>query len=233
MKKYYPKLHLWLILPLVLILFGFHNYWITFSTQPFQKHVHGLSSVAWFIILVIQPWIYNKKSLKIHRKVGMISLILAGIVASSALLMIKNNLLLKEGPLYPIRYSISFIDLFLIAGFVLSVVMAIIKSKNIHVHARWMISTIFWILTPGLIRLSMKILSFNPDNPYTLVQVYPLMFLFSGIFIAILILLDYVREKKFYFAYVLTLVINLLSIPVLLGLKDAAWLKTFLDSLLT
>jgi uncharacterized membrane protein len=232
MKKNFPKLHLWLILPLIIILIGFQNYWFDFFSRPFHQHVHALSAITWMIILVLQPWIYNHKSIKLHRKIGMIGILLAGIVATSALLIVKNNLSISAGPLYPIRYSLSLIDLFLIAGFILSVVMAILKSKNIHVHARWMITTVFWILTPGMNRFFMKTLSIvNFGLPYTLPRVYTTMFLLSGVFIAILIVFDYIREKKLYFAYLLVMLVNLLSAPMLLGLKDSEWVKIFLDKL--
>ena len=67
--------------------------------------------------------------------------------------------------------------------------------------------------------------------PYTLPRVFTTMFLLSGVLIAILIVLDYIRDKKVYFAYVLVMVVNLLSAPLVLGLKVSEWVKTFLDKL--
>lgn len=232
MIKPYPKLHLWLLIPLIILLLGFQNYWRDFFNRPFHQHVHALSATAWMLLLVLQPWIYQNKGIRLHRKLGMIGVFLAGVVACSALLIVKNNLSISGGPLYPIKYSLSFIDLILIAGYIYSVVMSVMKSKNIHVHARWMITTIFWILTPGLNRFFMKLLSIMDFGlPYTLPKVYTSMFLLSGLIVAVLMIRDYIKEKKIYFSYALVLSTNLICAPMLQGLKDAEWVKAILDKL--
>lgn len=115
--KPFPKLHLWLIIPFVVTLAGFNGYWTGFTEASFQWHLHGLSATSWYIILIVQPWIYQNKPIQVHRKVGMVGLLLAGIVVASALSVIKGNLSVEDGPIFPIRYSLLFIDILTVFGF--------------------------------------------------------------------------------------------------------------------
>lgn len=146
--KPFPKLHLWLIISLVVTLAGFNGYWTGFTEASFQWHLHGLSATSWYIILIVQPWIYQNKPIQVHRKVGMVGLLLAGIMVASALSVIKGNLSVEDGPIFPIRYSLSFIDILTVFGFTTSVILSVLNAKNTQVHARWMISTVFWVLAP-------------------------------------------------------------------------------------
>lgn len=234
--KSFPKLHLWLILPFVITLLGFNGYWSGFTEASFQWHLHGLSATSWYIILIIQPWLYHNRPIQVHRKVGMIGLLLAGIVVASALSVVKGNLLTVDGPLFPIRYSLSFIDILTVMGFGTSVILSVLNAKNTQVHARWMISTVFWVLAPATVRLSFLPLGmfYQPkefsDFPFLWTDVFIWNTVFIVALIAFLIIRDYLKEKKVYFSYILVGFVQLISIPMILELKDAEWLRDFLDA---
>lgn len=234
--KPFPKLHLWLILPFVVTLAGFNGYWNGFAEASFQWHLHGLSATSWYILLIIQPWLYHNKPIQVHRKVGMVALLLAGIVVASALSMIKGTLNSVDGPLFPIRYSLSFIDILNVMGFTTSVILSVLNAKNIQVHARWMIATVFWVLSPATVRLSFLPLGmfYQPkefsDFPFLWTDVFIWNIAFIVALITFLIIRDYLKEKKVYFSFVLVGFVQLISIPMILGLKDVAWLRNFLDA---
>tara|TARA_R110002072_G_scaffold140812_1_gene285432 strand:- start:123032 stop:123742 length:711 start_codon:yes stop_codon:yes gene_type:complete len=235
--KLFPKLHLWLILPFVITLIGFQGYWFSFKNAPLHWHLHGLSATFWYVCLIIQPWIYHNRPIQIHRKVGMLSLLIAGFLIASALNMILISLpnMSEFSPLYPVRYSLAFVDLISISGFTLSIALAIVYARNTQVHARWMISTVFWVLAPGTVRFSFIPLDaiFQPkkfsDFPFEWTDV----FIWNEILIIMIILFlmirDYIKDHKIYFPYVLILIANVLFIPIITGLKDAAWLRSFFD----
>lgn len=234
----FPKLHLWLILPFVLTLIGFSHYWTGFSEATFQWHLHGLSATAWYIILIAQPWIYHNRPIHVHRKVGMIGILLAGIVIASALSVIKGNLLQPEqSPLFEVRYSLSLLDFIFITGFMVSVIAAIWNAKNTPVHARWMISTVFWVLSPATTRLSFIPLGmiYQPkefsDFPFSWADVLTWNQALIVLVLVFLIILDYQKEKKIYFSYVLVAISQLSAILILTGLKDSAWLISVLNKL--
>lgn len=236
--KIFPKVHFWLIIPFVLTLIGFNHYWTGFSDAPFQWHLHGISATAWYIILIIQPWLYHNRPIRIHKKVGIFGVILAGFVAASALGVIRGNMLATpESPLYEVRYILSLLDCIFISGFIFSVIAAIWNSRKTQIHSRWMISTVFWVLSPATTRLSFIPLGiiYQPakfsDFPFNWSDVFNWNQFIIFLVVLFLIILDYRKEKKVYSSYVLVAVVQLLAIPILLGLKDSAALISLMNSI--
>ncbi|MGM0943691.1 MAG: hypothetical protein ACQEW9_00830 [Bacteroidota bacterium] len=235
--KLFPRLHLWLILPFVLTLAGFHQYWLGFSSVPFHWHLHGISATAWYLILIAQPWIYQHRSIHLHRKVGMIGLVLAGFVTASGLNMVKGNLQATEAsPLFDVRYSLSLLDCLFIGFFMLSVILAVMNARNTASHARWMISTVFWVLSPAIVRLSYVplLMVFQPESFSDLPFVWSDVFVGNQVLIILVLLFlifrDFQKEKKIYASYVLVTVVQVLAIPILLFLKDSPWLRELMNS---
>ena len=149
----YKNAHLWLLIPFVIVMIGFsRSYWGVFTEAPWRHHLHGLTATAWFLLLIAQPYLITRGHAKRHRLFGMIGLILAGGVAFSGLGIIPYNLINERMPEVA-RYGLSFVDVILVPGFVFAVIMAIINSKRADDHARWMISTVFWVVSPGLFRV--------------------------------------------------------------------------------
>lgn len=173
-----------------------------------------------------------------HRKVGMIGIILAGFVTASALSVIKGNILQPaQSPLFEVRYSLSLLDFIFVSGFMVSVIAAIWNAKNIQVHARWMISTVFWVLSPATTRLSFIPLGmiYQPqefsDFPFSWADVLTWNQALIVLFLGFLIIRDFRKEKKVYFSYVLVAISQLAAILILTGLKDSPWLISALDNL--
>lgn len=161
MEKY-KKAHLWLIIPFGIAILGFmRSYFMDFFNASFGQHIHGLSAVAWYGFVIGQPYLATHKQLKKHRKYGIVGVFLAGLVVASGLAMIPGNIAGVEGAANnPVAtptflYGVSFFDLISIIGFGVSVIIAVMRSKNLDDHALWMISTVFWALNPALARLSL------------------------------------------------------------------------------
>lgn len=235
--KPFPNLHLWLLLPFFITLLGFQGYWLGFTESPFYWHLHGLSATFWYISLIIQPWLYHNHPIKIHRKVGMVSLILAGFVIASSLNMIVESLpkVTEASPLYPVRYSLALFDLTSIIGFTISVALAIVYARDTQVHARWMISTVFWVLAPGTVRFSFipLFLILQPekfsDFPFEWADVFIWNLVLIILIVLFLVIKDYIKLKKIYLSYVLVIISHFLFIFLINGLKDAAWLRSFFE----
>jgi hypothetical protein len=152
MLKNYKNTHRWLIIPFVVILLGFApSYWLKLGDAPFRQHLHGLTATLWFIVLMMQPYLVTHGKARQHRLYGMFALFVAGGVAFSAAGTIPYNFL---GSLPDTgKYGLSFIDVIVVTGFSVAVLMAMRHAKNIDDHAKWMISTVFWAVMPGLFRL--------------------------------------------------------------------------------
>lgn len=158
----YKKAHLWLIIPFAIAILGFmRSYFLDFFNASFGQHIHGLSAVAWYGFVIWQPYLATHKQLKKHRKYGIVGVFLAGLVVASALATIPSNISGAEtaagNPVAPpfFLYGVSFFDFVSIIGFGGSVIIAIMKSKNLDDHALWMISTVFWAMVPALARLTL------------------------------------------------------------------------------
>lgn len=220
------KIHIWLSIILVIVLAGFWPSYLAKPMQvPFRLHVHGITATLWFILLIIQPYLYSKKNVQLHRKLGKFSLILAGGVITSAVLMIPH---LYNGP-FPaeVMRKIILFDVTNTTGFAISVCMAVVNSKNVQVHARWMITTAFWPLPPALARLLYHVFEANGIDLYFN---DPAMVIISLILL-LLVIRDYVKEKKIYVSYVFVLITCLLLLILGDDISNTFWWESLTDSI--
>lgn len=203
--KHYPKAHLWMLAPFIIVMAGFYfSYWRSFTEAPFYQHLHGLTATAWYILLIVQPYLYQKDNLHLHRTVGLIGVFLAGGVVFSALQIVPNNI--GSENLQPVlQYGLTFFDIVVVIGFSFAVIMAVLHRKDTAIHARYMISTAFWALIPALSRLIyfplFMVYGFPP--PMSFVQVIYICVLLTLIVLGMLMWLDYKKEQKIYIAYLL------------------------------
>jgi hypothetical protein len=110
------------MIPLVIFLWGFYySYWRIFPEVLFRRHVHAITATLWILILTIQPWIYNNKSITYHRNIGFVGLFLAGGVVFTSLALLPVN-----GSFYGFTFS----NLLQLIGFSTSVILAMFNSKD-------------------------------------------------------------------------------------------------------
>ncbi len=213
--------HLWLLIPLVIFLSGFYyTYWRVFPEVLFRRHVHAITATLWILILVLQPWIYNNKSTRYHRKLGFVGLFLAGGVVFTALALLPFN-----GPAYGITFS----NLVQLAGFSFSVILAMFNSRDYKKHARWMISSIFWIFPPATSRLIGFIMWSLNDYEGSMWRIEAwYASLFTVIIpLSIMMYIDYRKEKVIYRAY---LIPAIAAFPIILLnpiLQESEWWVNF------
>lgn len=159
----YKNFHLWMLVPFVISVLGFsYSYYFNLANATFHQHVHGISATLWYILIIVQPYlIIRKQNIQKHKTLGTIGIIVAGIVAGSALTIIPKNIddvkdLDINGFFNPtFAYFATLIDFLLVAMFVISVGLAIlsIKKKNLSDHVQWLMASVFFVLSPGLERL--------------------------------------------------------------------------------
>lgn len=153
----YKNLHLWMILPFLLMQTGFiDSYWMTWRTEQWIRHMHALSAMTWYALLIIQPYLATRGYLKAHRTWGMIALMVAGATAFTAISLLPQDVEFADGGGFgspfdaPFFYGVVLVELLMMVAFLLAVIMAVIKRKQVHEHALWLITTIFYIMMPGL-----------------------------------------------------------------------------------
>lgn len=223
----YRNLHLWFLIPFAIGILGFmRTYWFQFAEVPWRQHVHGLSATLWMLALVLQPFLITRLKAQAHRVYGMIALFLAGGVVFSALAAIPHNLLAVDRP-DSYRYGLSLIDLILLAGFSAAVIMAVVQAKSMHDHARWIISTVFWAILPGLSRIVGFFLVVGLNMPFSLPQGLAV----TGIVSCLVLFYLMYRDRRAHPAYVAAI---FGSLSFLLSEQFAAmqWWRDLADAIL-
>ncbi len=158
----YSNAHRWLVIPIIVILVAFTPlYFATFTSEPWGYHTHALSAIAWYLLMITQPYLATHGRLRDHRMWGMIGLLVAGWFIATSLTITPTNvyfgLIGGFPPVFPAEffYGLTFTETLAILGFAVSVTMAVIKSREPDEHAIWMLGTVFFGFMPAWIRLSM------------------------------------------------------------------------------
>ncbi len=234
----YERLHLWMLIPFSIAMLGFiPSYWSQFTSATIGWHLHGLSATLWFLLLVVQPFIYTKGNIQLHRKVGILAILVAGFVAASALAVIRGHIQDLDpefDAIYDYRYSLSLTDLVYVAGFLLSVVMAVVHSKRLSWHSRWMVTSVFWALSPATDRLVYWVFDLLDLTALPWFD-FEAQFLISHVFLSAVLLsimiIDRKAGKASAIPFGLVLVSQLLSPLILVELKDSTQLASWFENL--
>ncbi len=152
--KFYGNAYIFLAISLVIIAVGFsQSYFSKLDEMEFPYHLHAVSASLWMILLITQPYLYKIGKIKLHRKLGWISLILVPLIVIGGVIMIKS--MIHGQAFYPpdTVYKLAFIDVITLASFVGIFALAIYHRKRLKLHARLMVITIFGPLLPALTRV--------------------------------------------------------------------------------
>jgi hypothetical protein len=152
--KFYKHAHLYLALGLLVVAIGFSKtYFNQLGEFSFPYHLHGISASLWMILLIIQPYLFQKGFLKAHRILGWSSILVVPIIVIAGIIMMR--LMIQGQANYPpnVVYQLAFIDTLTLFGFTLLYLMALYFRKNLKLHARFMVTTIFGPLVPALTRI--------------------------------------------------------------------------------
>jgi hypothetical protein len=144
----------------LLILIG--GFWTSYFSRlggdiSFGHHFHGISMLAWMLLLIVQAWFIRKGKRPIHRTTGKISFLLAPMVVVSGIYITLENIAKRDIPYSPGALSIFWFSIFLMVMFASVYWLAIRHRKDMQLHQRYMASTALVFLVPGLARLSEKI----------------------------------------------------------------------------
>ena len=149
----YPRAHWYLMLGLAVVVGGFiPSYWSR-ELSAFQGsvHVHAATATLWFVTLIVQPWLVTTGKLRHHRIFGRLSVVNAVALTVTAALITPRNLELQTGnPNLP--YMFIFWDVATISVFAVYVLLGVRRCRDVPLHARYMLATVFVPLLPALSR---------------------------------------------------------------------------------
>lgn len=157
--KFYGNVHIYLTLGLLIVLTGFSKtYFFSIGNFTLPYHIHGVSATLWMLLLIVQPYLYNKGLLKTHKILGRTSLLLVPLIIIGGVMMMR--LMIQGQANYPPNavYMLAFIDVCTLFGFLVLYILALYFRKNLMLHSRFMVSTIFGPLVPAMTRIFIIIL---------------------------------------------------------------------------
>ena len=87
----YKRAWIGVIIMLLLSVAAFwRNYWGTFTTVPWQYHVHGLSATVWMLLLIAQSWSIHHDQRGLHKTAGLLIFALIPVFAAGGVLVVMR-----------------------------------------------------------------------------------------------------------------------------------------------
>jgi len=225
-KKFYKYAHLYLTLGLVVVLLGFSTtYFSRLGDFSLPYHVHGISATLWMILLIVQPYLFQKGKLKTHRYLGWTSLVLIPTIVVCGIIMMR--MMIQGQANYPpnLVYQLAFIDACTLLSFALLYALALFYRKKLMLHSRFMVATIFGPLLPALAR--MFLFTFGIASNFDQALTYS----YLSIELVLLIIIWKERNKKeIKLTYVPFLVFVLIQHGLMYYSDEWTWWKALMDN---
>jgi hypothetical protein len=168
-----PKVNLsfffWMTLVMAFVVFA------GFGTSYFQPmavgtlrpvapivHIHGLFYFAWMILLVVQSWLVNNKSIALHRSMGLAGISIAtGIVfLASTVTFLSTGRDLAVNP-SAFVYELMYLSLLAIIAFAILFIYAISNIRDSEAHKRFILLATVAFLAGGLNRIFIFMFEFE------------------------------------------------------------------------
>lgn len=136
-------------------------FWPSYFARLFEQpnvwfHAHGVALTAWLVMLVTQAQLIRTGRRAVHRRVGKLSYLLAPAVVAISVVFVHRRLapaLAGETQLPAIGLHFLALTLGSLAVFAIFYALAIHHRHDPRAHARWMVCTVFPLVTPVSDRL--------------------------------------------------------------------------------
>jgi hypothetical protein len=166
----YRNAHYWLLLLLPLTALAFWpSYFGDLRAAPYAFHVHGATATLWILLLAVQSWSIHEKKNGLHRRLGYGSFVLFPFFFVGGLLVIRT-MAVKVGtggnPFYDMfGAQLGTVDM-LSSAAILGLYTAALRSRRkVHLHARYMLATVVFLVPPILSRLLPAVPPFAMSGP--------------------------------------------------------------------
>ena len=155
----YKRAYLWVSLVGLLTIPAFwRGYFSQLSTAPVEMHAHAVTATLWLVLLAAQAWAaQGRERLGLHRTLGRASLFFFPFFMASAMLIVWSmayNTAFGDSIIYREHgEGLGAYDLVSVAAILWFYFEALKSRRQVHVHARFMIGTLFALLGPIFARL--------------------------------------------------------------------------------
>jgi hypothetical protein len=148
--------YLLLLFPLTGLAF-WPNYFGKLAQSPYAFHVHGVTASLWIALLAFQSWSIHHRRNALHRSGGLASLALFPLFVAGGLLVIQTmavKFAAGSDPFYAVFGArLGAIDAVSSAAMPCLFYLALKWRRKVHLHARYMLAPILFLLPPILSRL--------------------------------------------------------------------------------
>lgn len=158
----YPHAQWYFLLALGITWLGFsRTYFAVIRTEPLLHHIHGALMGGWIVLLVVQPMLYQRGNLQLHRALGRwgVYLLMPAIVVCGAL-MDRRMIQMHNAPPFVID-QLSFLDLASLVVFPALVMLSVYYANSLQLHARFIVCTVLLLIPPALTRALFFVPSMN------------------------------------------------------------------------
>lgn len=128
------------------------RYYSRLFDASFYLHLHAITALVWFVLLVAQPLLIKKRKLKQHRLLGKLSIPVAVMLVISIILLTHSRISATPEEYFVRRSYAVYLQLSLGLVFAVTYGFAMWYRKSRELHARFMVATSFTFIDPVLDR---------------------------------------------------------------------------------
>jgi hypothetical protein len=136
-------------------------FWPSYFARLFEQpniwfHAHGIVLALWLTLLVVQAQLIRTQRRAWHRQLGKLSYVVAPAVVAITTVFVRQRVsasVVGMPRLPPMALHFLALTLLSLVAFAVFYVLAIARRRDSQTHARWMICTVFPLVTPVTDRL--------------------------------------------------------------------------------
>jgi hypothetical protein len=158
----YRYAHWWVLALIALTGFAFWSGYLSqVGEAPLEFHLHGITAFLWMVLVAGQSWTIHNKRRGLHRTVGYASFGLFPLFLASILLIAVGmaKRYVEQASPFHVEYAarLAPLDVVAVAGLAYFFFMALRWRRDVHLHARYMLATLVFLLNPVFGRVLTKI----------------------------------------------------------------------------
>lgn len=149
----YRHAHWWVLALIALTMFAFWSGYLSqLKKAPLEFHLHGITAFLWMVLVALQSWSIHGKHRDLHRDVGLASFGLFPLFLASNLLIavgMAKRFVEQESPFHA-EYGarLAPLDVVSVLGIAYFFYMALRWRRKVHLHARYMLATLVFLINP-------------------------------------------------------------------------------------
>lgn len=149
----YPHAQWYFLAAMAITWLGFsRSYFGVIRSEPLIHHIHGALMGGWIALLVVQPILYQRGRIQMHRRLGRWGVyLLTPAIVICGLLMDRRMLQMHNAPPSMID-QLSFLDLTSLVFFPAFIALSVYFARNVQLHARYIVCTVLLLMPPALAR---------------------------------------------------------------------------------